>query len=194
MNYEFLYKFTSGRNSHRDGFSVQSLLSLIMKRTMASLVRQYHPDVVICTHPFPAGAASFLKRSSRQSFLFAAVMTDYSVHEMWVYPNVDLYFVACEAMKCDLVEEGIPGQRIFVTGIPVYRGFAQLAGEKEKIFTTLGLQVNLPVVLLMGGGLGLGGMDITLQQLEAVETPLQILAVAGQNQLLLEKLTLMLSA
>ena len=33
--------------------------------------------------------------------MYATVITDYSVHQMWIYPNVDCYFVAREEMKTE---------------------------------------------------------------------------------------------
>lgn len=181
--YEFLYNFTGG---HAGGGLVQGVLSAVMRRNMASLVRRYQPDAVICTHPFPAGAASSLKAAGKASFLFATVITDYSVHQMWIYPNVDMYFVARDKMKQDLAAEGLPAGHIYVTGIPVERSFGEALPQAEAR-QLLGLVPEGPVVLIMGGGLGLGGMDFALAQLEKQTVPLQILVVAGRNRALLRK-------
>ena len=181
--YEFLYNFTGG---HAGGGLVQGVLSAVMKRNMASLVRRYAPDAVICTHPCPAGAAASLKSSCQQGFLFATLITDYSVHQMWVYHNVDVYFVAREQMKADLMAEGLEQASIIVSGIPVDRSFGD-AIPREESLERLGLCGELPVVLIMGGGLGLGGMDFALSQLEKQSERLQILVVAGRNQALLKK-------
>ena len=56
-------------------------LFYLLKNTVDSLrlLHKEQPDVVVCTHPFPAGAASSLKGSGKQHFLFATVITDYSV-------------------------------------------------------------------------------------------------------------------
>lgn len=181
--YEFLYNFTGG---HAGGGLVQGVLSTVMKRNMASLVRRCRPDVVVCTHPFPAGAASSLKGSGKQHFLFATVITDYSVHQMWVYHNVDVYFVARAKMQEDLAAEGIPRESVVVSGIPVERSFGTPIA-REAALQALDLRADWPVVLIMGGGLGLGGMDFALAQLEKQPEPLQILVVAGRNQALLKK-------
>ena len=175
--YEFLYKFTGGRAG---GISVQSLISAITQFDIAALVKKYQPDVVICTHPFPAGATSWLKKRRPKEFLFSTVITDYSVHQMWIYPNVDCYFVAREAMKTDLIAAGLPPEQIYVTGIPVAGTFHQ-EEDKPGILQELGLTDTQPIVLIMGGGLGLGGVDFALLQLEKMTMPLQILVVAGKN-------------
>lgn len=181
--YDFLYKFTGGRTT---GFSVQRILSMVMKRDMERLVQQYTPDAVICTHPFPAGAVSYLKKKARYEFLFATVMTDYSVHQMWVYDNVDVYFVASEDMKQDLEDLGFAEKKVFATGIPVMADFrsdiSQIQARKA-----IGLSFSEPILLLMGGGLGLGGVDDALCQIEKLEADLQVLVVAGNNKALFER-------
>ena len=59
--YQLLYRFTG----HRQGASpVQKLIAFLTKRNMRSLVRRHGADMVICTHPFPEGAASCRERVS----------------------------------------------------------------------------------------------------------------------------------
>ena len=55
--YEFMYRFTDG---NRKGGFIQLLMAQAMSRSIKRLVRKYRPDVIICTHPFPAEAVSHL--------------------------------------------------------------------------------------------------------------------------------------
>lgn len=175
--YKLMYKFTGGKAG---GLSVQSLISFITKRDIAALVKKYKPDALICTHPFPAGAASWFKKSHPDSFLFGTLITDYSVHQMWIYQNVDCYFVAREAMKTDLLSAGLPQEQIFVTGIPISNRFLR-QGNRLQTLEHFKLRSDQPVVLIMGGGLGLGGVEAALIKLEKIERSLQILVIAGKN-------------
>ena len=176
--YNLLYRFTGGKAG---GLSMQSLISAVTARDIRALVRQYQPDVVICTHPFPAGAASWRKARHPDEFLFATVITDYSVHQMWIYSNVDCYFVAREAMKTDLTAAGLSAEQIHVTGIPITEDFMQPV-DRAVVFKRLNLSPDLPVALLMGGGLGLGGVEEALSELEGFAGVVQILVVAGKNE------------
>lgn len=176
--YDLMYRFTGGKSG---GISVQSLISAITSADIASLVKKYQPDVILCTHPFPAGAASWRKKRHPNEFLFSTVITDYSVHQMWIYTNVDCYFVAREAMKTDLITAGLPAENVWVTGIPVKAGFHQ-AADKAEVLSALGLEAGIPTVLIMGGGLGLGGMEYTLKTLGKIETKLQLIVIAGRNE------------
>lgn len=175
--YDFLYNFTGGRLR---GLSAQSMLALAMKRKMAGLIAQYQADIVICTHPFPCAAASYLKRIGEMEAFLTCIVTDFSIHQMWVYKNVDLYFVATEEARKDLIARDIPGERIYAAGIPVDFVFRQIY-EKKALFEKFQLEETVPVALIMGGGLGLGGVKSALRQLDQLQRPLQILVVTGAN-------------
>lgn len=56
---------------------------------------------------------------------------------------------------------------------------------KEAVRAELDLPDGCPAVLLMGGGLGLGGIAPTLQELESIHERLALLVVAGHNEALL---------
>ena len=182
--YELMYRFTGNRTC---GGLIQAFLDFIMARDMRKLVRKYRPDAVICTHPFPSGAASQLKlyvKGTDEDFLSDVVITDYSVHQMWVYKRVDQYFVARKDMCRELMEHGLPESSLYPVGIPVGRQFVQLE-SREKLFQELKLDSSKPVLLIMGGGLGLGGMDVALGALEDLKQDVQIIVVAGKNQRLM---------
>ena len=178
--YDFLYNFTGGR---LQGLSAQSMLALAMKKKMAELIAQYRADLVICTHPFPCAAASYLRRIGELDAFLACIVTDFSIHQMWVYKNVDLYFVATEEAREDLSGRSIPKERIHAAGIPVDFVFRQNY-EKKALLEKFQLDEKLPAALIMGGGLGLGGVKSALRQLDGLDLPMQILVVTGANSAL----------
>ena len=121
--YDRIYKFADGR---KVGVSARFLSSALMYLPFARLLKKFQPDVVICTHPFPEAAASlwkFLHAKSADKFFLAAVLTDYSLHEIWIYGEVDAYFVATEDMRQKLSAHCRAGQKIFSTGIPIGEEF-----------------------------------------------------------------------
>ena len=181
--YEFMYQFTDGK---RKGGCIQLLMAYAMSISIKSLIRKHEPDVIICTHPFPAEAVSHLGEKWRKNFLSAAVITDYSVHQMWICPHMDLYFVGCDFMQKQLIADGIAKNIIHVTGIPVAERF-QKEHDKKLCRQKLDLALDKPVILLMGGGLGLGRIGMALEQLETIDEHLQLIVVAGRNRELLHK-------
>ena len=166
------------------GILTRLAVSTLMYFPFTRLLKKFNPDVVLCTHPFPEAAASlwkFLHAKSARKFLLAAVLTDYSLHEIWIFSEVDVYFVATAQMKSELAAHSRPNQEIYATGIPIDAKFS------EKFPTSYSLPPT-PCILIMGGGLGLGSIEETLNDLNNVEKPLKILVVAGQNETLLVRL------
>ena len=179
--YDRIYRFTGKR---KIGTLTRFLTSTLMYFPFKRLLKKFSPDVVICTHPFPEAAASlwkFLHAKSARKFLLAAVLTDYSLHEIWIFSEVDVYFVATDEMKTELAAQSRPNQEIYATGIPISAKFS------EENPTPYSLQPT-PCILIMGGGLGLGSIEETLLDLNNVEKSLKILVVAGQNENLLARL------
>ena len=175
--YDRIYKFADGR---RVGVSARFLSSALMYLPFARLLKEFQPDVVICTHPFPEAAASLWKfLHPQKKFLLATVLTDYSLHEIWIYGEVDAYFVATQDMQRKLAAHCRTGQRIFATGIPIDDKFSAITKAHDATRTT---------ILIMGGGLGLGSIEETLRELDKVQLPLRIIVVAGQNENLLARL------
>jgi processive 1,2-diacylglycerol beta-glucosyltransferase len=184
--YKTLYCWTQG--SH--GMKVQNLLSWIMQKSMEKLICQYRPDVIICTHPFPCGAAAYLKRKQKINIPIVGIVTDFMAHQLWIYPEIDQYVVATPEMKDKLIEQGISPRCIRTTGIPIHPRFS-LFTEADHLPNLLDLDKNQPILLLMGGGLGLGPMRELLMNLNCISFPLQIIAVTGRNVELREDLEVM---
>ncbi len=182
--YEFLYSFTGGK---MQGFSIQNMLALAMKNDMESLIRENGADVVIFTHPFPCAAAAYLKKTHQIEAVLCGVITDFAVHQLWVYKEVDMYFVAGRPFKKQLVDKGIDDWRVHDTGIPIAEAFSR-SYDRQSIARRLNLAMERPVILIMGGGLGLGGVKAALLELENSRTPLQLMVVAGENQTLWSEL------
>lgn len=178
--YDRIYNFVGEKKS---GIFARLLTSATMYFPFAKIIKNFRPNVVICTHPFPEAAASlwkFLHAKSSENFFLAAVLTDYSLHEIWIYSEVDVFFVATEEMKKILEKNCRQNQEIYSVGIPIGNEFKNC---EKKIFCKENLKI-----LIMGGGLGLGSIEETLAELEKISFPLKIFVVAGQNETLLLRL------
>jgi processive 1,2-diacylglycerol beta-glucosyltransferase len=182
--YDALYHMSQGL---RPGSRSQNLLSWFMKQTMLRMLAKHQPDTVICTHPFPCAAMAYLKRFRRVGIPLAGVITDFTVHSTWVYPEVDSYVVAAEEMRDDLLKHKIAADRVTITGIPIQ---PPAVSPAEPIYEMLGLKCDLPIVLLMGGGLGLGPLEDIAIALDSVSSPIQIVVVTGKNSHLQHDLSL----
>lgn len=175
--YEFFYKFTSDSTK---GSTIQSVFAHAMKKDMRELIKKYEADMVICTHPFPCAATSYLKQTGEINIPLITVMTDFCVHQFWLYKNIDIYFTANDLLKKEMVNQGLLEERIFVTGIPVGYNF-RVDYNRDDLLTKFKLEKDKPVALIMGGGLGLGGVKNALCQLERLKKDIQILVITGAN-------------
>ena len=181
--YDVFYKVSGGASG---GSLVQRAFAIVMQPVFAALLTRYQPDLVICTHPFPEGAASWWKQQHDSNLPLVVVMTDYSLHQIWLYPKVDRYFMATEAMRQEMIAHGFAADKLLAAGIPVDRRLQTLAG-KDALRAEIEVPRDQPAILLMGGGLGLGGIETTLQALETLPQRLSLLVVTGRNERLLQR-------
>jgi processive 1,2-diacylglycerol beta-glucosyltransferase len=145
------------------------------------LMEREQPDVVVCTHAFPCGAMAEYKAAYSDAPPVVGVVTDFAVHGFWVHENVDAYAVATDAIAEALYARMVPEKHVIVSGIPVRAGFEPPQETKSMVRTRLGLPQGIPLVLLMGGGLGIGPLEEMLHALEALERPVAAVAIAGRN-------------
>ncbi|MDT8901277.1 MGDG synthase family glycosyltransferase [Anaeroselena agilis] len=175
-------------NSSRLALAGRAAVSGFLAGRMERYIAVSRPDVVVVSHATPAGLVAHLAARGRLAAPTVAVVTDFVVHRLWVYPELGMYCVAHEGLRDYLAAAGVPRERSAVTGIPVDGRFAAPLGKREAR-AALGLREDAPVVLIMGGGAGVLPMAEIVAGLEALARPLQLVAVAGRNEALRRRLT-----
>jgi processive 1,2-diacylglycerol beta-glucosyltransferase len=151
-------------------------------------IREFQPDLIICTYPTVAGVLADLRLKQLLDVPLVAVVTDYAVHSQWIHHGVDLYIVGCADICSSFISRGIDPGRIKVTGIPVSSKFERDLNRSE-IMDGLGLLPNRPTVLIMGGAYGvLSEMKDLCRTLADTLTPCQSIVVCGQDKNLYESL------
>lgn len=141
------------------------------------------PAAVVATHFFPIEVVAALKRRGRLRTKLLSVITDWMPHSFWLDPRVDHYAVASEATRQALIERGVSGDRIAVTGIPIDHRFAAPV-DRAALAARLGLDPTLRTILIGSGGFGLGPVEALVRALGTVRGPYQLLVVAGHNETL----------
>ncbi len=164
---------------------VKNFLGKLYMAKLKKLLFTYRPDFVICTHPFPCNAMSAIKEQGH-NVPTAAIVTDFNIHSLWVQHNLEAYLVGSQEIKDRLIENGIEPIRIHVTGIPINPAFAT-PKNIVCIKRTIGL-TEKPVLLVMGGGLGVGRLTEIIRLLDQAPIDAQVVAIAGKNQALKEEL------
>lgn len=150
-------------------------------------VKKEMPDIVLCTHFLPAEILSRYVRKKNLSIPLTLVVTDFDMHSLWSMGGITRYFVATEAIAYKLQKSGYGPNQVSLSGIPIHPVFSRQINQ-QKVLDDLGLNPDVPRIMLLSGGFGMRQMQDVVTAIANVPTPLQILAVAGQNKKLKAKL------
>ena len=149
-------------------------------KKLKPLIDEFKPDVVVCTQAFPCGMVADYKKTHQLGLTVIGVLTDYAPHLYWLHEGVDYYVVPSQEANDRYVKEGIPEACIKILGIPIRMKFAEHEGA-GNIAKKLGLDLNIPIILIMGGGQGLGPMKEAVKSLVHLERSLQLIVICGTN-------------
>ncbi len=167
---------------------IQQLFPSRSRGRFARFVKQFRPDVVLCTHYAPVEALGEMRQTQKgKSPLVASIVTDFEAHALWMDAGVDLYCVAAEETKARLVARGAIAANVVATGIPIAAKFAAKL-DARAVRKTLGMRDDLPALLVLSGGFGMGPVGKILRELDKVEREFQILVVCGRNEQLRREL------
>jgi processive 1,2-diacylglycerol beta-glucosyltransferase len=163
-------------------------MSSLGTRGLRGVLDRERPDLVVSTHPTPAGALSDLRRQGLTRVPNILVYSDFTAHGQWIHPGVDLYCVPAEAIRADLISRGVPPERVLTTGLPVRAEFDE-AVDAKTARRDLDLAPDSPVAVVMAGALGwTGQLAAAARVLRDLRLPLQIVVVAGRDQRLVRRL------
>lgn len=161
---------------------IQNLFPSRSRQRFAQFVKQFKPDAVLCTHYAPVELLGEMKKKSAAASPFvASVVTDFEAHALWMGAGVDLYCVAAEETKARLVARGAVAEDVVPTGIPIAAKFSTKV-DVLAVRKALGLHDDLPVLLVLSGGFGMGPVGKILGQLDKVAAEFQTVVVCGRNE------------
>lgn len=166
----------------------REIVSQFLARRMVDYINSFQPSVIVCTHATPAGLVAWSKRKGLLNVPAAAIITDFVIHRLWVYQEIDHYFVSHEKMVEYLNKYAIAREAVTVTGIPVSTVFSQ-PSNRVAILKRLTLHQDRKTILIMGGGAGILPMDEILERCVELDKPVQFIAIAGKNKQLYNKLS-----
>ena len=122
----------------------------LMASKLKKLILNKKPDLIISTHPFSSQMCAYLKKKEIINCELATVMTDFHVHNQWLYlpEYVNYFFVANNLMKDQMINnDNIPEEKIYVTGIPIsdkfkkdysgMSGITRMAQEGRRAYDSL---------------------------------------------------------
>ncbi len=165
--------------------SIRNRVDKVGYKRYKGIIDSFKPDAVVCTHAYPSWVVSYIKHREGLELPLVAVITDFYAHNYWPINYVTKYIVATKEAMDDFVSRGISSEKVEVLGIPISVKFSQQK-NKEELKKKLGLSDN-PVILVMGGGLGIGSLDKVVKSLQDIKG-VQVIVVCGENAKLKRKL------
>lgn len=179
--YAMMFKKTDDAEWVKKASNMRRKISHGTNKGFVKKIQEFQPDVIISTHYQPAEVVGALREKSDGPHAYhASIVTDFEAHALWIESSVDLYCVAADETKASLAGRGVEADAIAVTGIPIGGRFAEKLNVKA-IRKRFGLRDDLPTVLVLSGGFGMGPVAEILSELDKVESDFQTMVVTGRN-------------
>lgn len=152
-----------------------------VRGAIRNLVAQHPSDLIISVHPLATGPT--LRALGQQRPPFITVVTDLVTgHALWYHRRADLCIVPTAAARQRGLIYGMPSEKMQVVGLPVADRFCRPAGDRRALREKLGWPQDLPVILLVGGGDGMGPLERTALAIAEANFHAALAVVTGRNQ------------
>jgi processive 1,2-diacylglycerol beta-glucosyltransferase len=180
--WRLVYNASGNAAADSAGQRLRRLVERGNTRALIKAVHAFRPDRVICTHFLPAEILSHEIAHGRGRAPVYVQVTDFDLHPMWVAPGMAGYFAANAEVASRLTACGPVVAAVSVTGIPVMPDFDPTRGPlRDAAWRELAPGASGPVVLLMGGGSGIGGLTAQAEALLDLQQAPTVIALAGRS-------------
>lgn len=170
-------------NREETVLAVQKMATPLILNGLLRLFNTVQPDVIVSIHPMLNHVTVRALHELGLNIPFLTVVTDLiSVHYSWFAPGVDGYIVPTEQAKDLYLRRGLESKRLYMLGMPIDPKFSRKVESKDILIQKFGLKPGLPVVLLVGGGDGAGGLATAVRAISQARLPVQLLVVTGRNR------------
>ncbi|KAG6431550.1 hypothetical protein SASPL_109629 [Salvia splendens] len=170
-----------------------AIAAFYAKEVEAGLM-EYKPDIIISVHPLMQHIPLWVLKWQKlhKKVVFATVITDLNTcHRTWFHPSVNRLYCPSEEVAKRALLDGLQESQIRVFGLPIRPSFVQAVFSKDDLRIELEMDLQLPAVLLMGGGEGMGPVKETAKALSEalfdteLERPIgQLIIICGRNETL----------
>lgn len=178
----YFYSMTDRKSRSPWQARIRTLINTVNTLAFDRFYRRMAPHTVVCTHFLPLEVVGLRNTSDEAGRVpLHGVVTDFAAHSLWSSPRVDGYYVGSHEAARQLVRRGQAASRVHVTGIPVDSRFGPAEGGSVARLR-LGWMPDLPAILILCGGFGVGPLVEILQAFRLEPVPAQLIVVTGQNR------------
>lgn len=182
--YGKVYRYADKEEGGDHGkFSVIRITNSVLSKKLITFLRDYDPDVIVCTHVFAAQLMTEINKKETY-YKTIGIVTDFTIHPFWEDTDIDYYVTASKQLNYQARKKGIDEAKIIPTGIPIHRKFAKKM-DKTAARKLLGLE-NKTTLLIISGSMGFGNVMDNIMRLDRMDMDFQIISVCGNNRSLKE--------
>ena len=182
-------KEATGLNEFMNNINYQCAKKLL------PVIQSYDPDVVISCHPFGVPMMSTIKEKYGYDVPTIAVITDFMPHMAYICGNMDAYVTASEETAQVMAGKyHVKKEIVHPLGLPIFdRFYKDDRFDKEKTMTDMGLNPDLPTILIMAGSFGVTDILKIYETLVDTDMEFQMIVITGNNQKLYDAFEKLLS-
>lgn len=154
----------------------------LYRRKLSQFIKNGGYDVAVMPHLFPAECLTSLKKHGKLDIPFVCVATDYACIPFWEETKPDYFVIPHRELAEDFYSRRIPEEKLLPFGIPVSDAFREKT-DRAEARAALGLPDDKPILLMMSGSMGFGGLEeMTRALYRKFEENVRIIILCGRNE------------
>ena len=155
-------------------------------RPLFRFIDDFAPDVVAATE-VGLGEMAIMHKRERKAHYSLVGMGTFVFEKPWVQPEVDLFLSFPAEVAAQLRRLGVPAEKIIECGVPVDPAFGTSC-DRPSARARLGLDRNLPMLLINFGGSGKAKPREVVAALRKIRQPFQAVFIARRDEKLRDNL------
>ena len=180
--FQFGYGFAEKHPAMLDDDAAVYKLLTDGTKQLYGFIKSGNYDAVICTHVFSGLLLRQMLKEYPMKLTTAFVGTDYTCSPGTARSELDYYFIPAASLKEEFIEQGVPAEKIVVSGIPVRAEF-YTASRKEDAKKKLGIDPCHTHLLMMCGSMGCGPLEKLTRLLSSqMDRFMELSIVCGTNE------------
>lgn len=176
------YKLSDSRTNAR---TLARSMYVTMESGIKQMLRDHPADVIVSVHSVLTRVTMQALCAQSQRPPYVVVVTDLvSTHMFWYDRRAERTLVPTQPAYDRGLRAGLTPEQMRVTGLPVHPRFARGLLDKAEARASLGWDPDLPAILIVGGGEGMGPIYKTAQAIDGQQLQCQLAIIAGRNKAL----------
>ena len=180
--YKLGYRMAEKRRSGHE-HTPMKIINLAMSDDLSAYIHGGDFDTIIYTHPFAGTILDVMKERRIIHHRTVGILTDFTFHPYWEDGTRSDYAVVPDSLLLPQAKrKGFAESQILPFGIPISSRFSEKISKTEAR-TKLGLDPELPLILIMGGSMGYGNIGETVSKIDSISSgsDFGMLVVCGNN-------------